>query len=121
LDPLEYERECHKLIGAFMPSMKFWSGDKDVVHHDDVDPGKYPALEGLPIQICNKTITYMLDGHVGLLADLALMAQASGLAREVNCLALLTPSSMLTPNYSRPSSQTEPSLSTIHTGTAGSS
>ena len=87
LDPLEYKNECHKLMGGFMPSMKFWSGEKDVVHHDTVDPGKYPTLEGLPTRVCNKTITYMLDGHVGLLADLALMAQAAGLALEVNCLA----------------------------------
>lgn len=86
LDPLEYKYECHKLMGEFMPPMKFWSGEKDVVHHDKVDPGKYPAPEGLPTQTCNKTITYMLDGHVGLLADLALMAQAAGLAREVTCL-----------------------------------
>ncbi|KAH9996517.1 hypothetical protein BJV77DRAFT_1059344 [Russula vinacea] len=75
LDPLEYKTECHNL-------MEYWSGEKDVVHHDQVDPGKYPAPEGLPTRICSKTITYMLDGHVGLLADLALMAQAAGLARE---------------------------------------
>ena len=87
LDPLEYKYECHKLMGEVMPAMGFWSGEKDVVHHDEVDPGKYPTPEGLPTNICNKTITYMLDGHVGLLADLALMAQAAGLAREVNCLA----------------------------------
>lgn len=92
LDPLEYKYECHKLMGEFMPPMRFWSGEEDVVHHDKVDPGKYPAPEGLPTQICHKTITYMLDGHVGLLADLALMAQAAGLAREVNCQAYLTPS-----------------------------
>lgn len=87
LDPLEYRHECNKLMGGFVPSSKFWSGEKDVAHHDEVDPGRYPAVEGLPTQICNKTITYMLDGHVGLLADLALMAQAAGLAREVNYLA----------------------------------
>jgi hypothetical protein len=87
LDPLEYKHECHKLMGEVMPPMKFWSGEKDVVHHDEIDTGKYPAPEGLPTQMCDKTITYMLDGHVGLLADLALMAQAAGLAREVNCPA----------------------------------
>jgi hypothetical protein len=87
LDPLEYKHECGKLMGVFVPSAEFWSGEEDVVHHDEVDPGKYPAPEGLPTQICHKTITYMLDGYVGLLADLALMAQAAGLAREVNCLA----------------------------------
>jgi hypothetical protein len=84
LDPLEYKEECHKLMGEFMGPMEFWSGEADVVHHDKVDPGLYPAPEGLPTQICSKTITYMLDGHVGLLADLALMAQAAGLAREVS-------------------------------------
>lgn len=86
LDPLEYKHECHKLVGEFMPPMRFWSGEEDVVHHDNVDPGKYPAPEGLPTRICTKTITYMLDGYVGLLADLALMAQAAGLAREVSRL-----------------------------------
>ena len=96
LDPLEYRTECHKAMGEFMGPTKFWSGEKDVVHHDQVNPGKYPAPEGLPIQFCSKTITYMLDGHVGLLADLALMAQAAGLAREVSGLKYLTPSSMFT-------------------------
>jgi hypothetical protein len=86
LDPLEYKSECHNLMGELTGPTKYWSGEKDVVHHDQVDPGKYPAPEGLPTQICSKTITYMLDGHVGLLADLALMAQAAGLAREVNRL-----------------------------------
>ncbi len=99
LDPLEYEHECHKLMGEFTPSATFWSGEQDVVHHDKVDPGKYPAPEGLPIRFCNKTITYMLGGHVGLLADLALMAQAAGLAREVNRLELLAPLSTLTLNH----------------------
>ncbi|KAI9513121.1 hypothetical protein F5148DRAFT_1273348 [Russula earlei] len=81
LDPLEYKEECHKLFGEVMKPMKFWSGEEDVIHHDTIDPGKYPAPEGLPTRVCNKTITYMLDGHVGLLADLALIAQAAGLAR----------------------------------------
>jgi hypothetical protein len=86
LDPLEYKEECHKLMGEVMGAMEFWSGKEDVVHHDEVDPGTYPTSEGLPTRICSKTITYMLDGHVGLLADLALMAQAAALAREVNIL-----------------------------------
>jgi hypothetical protein len=80
LDPLEYKEECHKLLGEVMGAMEFWSGEADVVHHDEV---KHPAPESLPARDCNKTITYMLDGHVGLLADLALMAQTAGLAREV--------------------------------------
>jgi hypothetical protein len=88
LDPLEYKTECHKLMGEVMGAMDFWSGEEDVVHHDEVDPGPYLAPEGLPTRICSKTITYMLDGHVGLLADLALMAQAAALAREVSGLVL---------------------------------
>ncbi|KAH9969145.1 hypothetical protein BC827DRAFT_1121921 [Russula dissimulans] len=71
LDPLEYKAECHKLMGEVMGPMEFWSGEEDVVHHHQVDT-----------RFCGKTITYMLDGHVGLFADLALMAQAAGLARE---------------------------------------
>ncbi|KAF8273820.1 hypothetical protein EI94DRAFT_1563217 [Lactarius quietus] len=81
LDPMEYKAECHKLLGE-VNGPKYWSGQKDVIHHG-ANPGKYPVAEGMPTKICSKTITYMLDGHVGLLADLALMAQAAGLAREV--------------------------------------
>ena len=76
LDPLEYRAECHKIVGHIMGPMKYWSGEQDVVH---------PAEGG----ICSKTITYMLDGHVGLLADLALMAQVAGLARMVSGLGRL--------------------------------
>ncbi|KAH9082280.1 hypothetical protein EDB83DRAFT_2503367 [Lactarius deliciosus] len=82
LDPIEYKAECHKLMGEVVGPTEFWSGQKDVIHHK-ANQGKYPVAEGLPTQTCSKTITYMLDGHVGLLADLALMAQAAGLARQV--------------------------------------
>ncbi|KAI0271471.1 hypothetical protein BC834DRAFT_445173 [Gloeopeniophorella convolvens] len=81
LDTLEYKQQCHEVMGEVMGPMKFWEGSKDVLHHDEVQPGKYPVAEGEPTRVCSKTITYMLDGHVGLLADLALMAQAAGLAR----------------------------------------
>ncbi|KAI0249536.1 hypothetical protein BJV78DRAFT_665854 [Lactifluus subvellereus] len=84
LDPIEYKAECHKLMGEVMGAMEFWSGQEDVIHHDKIEPENYPAAEGLPTRICSKTITYMLDGHVGLLADLALMAQVAGLARMAN-------------------------------------
>jgi hypothetical protein len=80
---MEYKAECHKLMGEVMGPMTFWSGQEDVIHHDEIEPENYPAAEGLPTRICSKTITYMLDGHVGLLADLALMAQVAGLARMV--------------------------------------
>jgi hypothetical protein len=84
LDPIEYKTECHKLMGEVMGPMGFWSGQQDVVHHDDIKAGKHTAAAGWQTQICSKTITYMLDGHVGLLADLALMAQVAGLARMVS-------------------------------------
>jgi hypothetical protein len=82
LDPLEYREECHKIVGYIMGPMEYWSGEQDVVHPDEFKSGKHPAEGG----ICSKTITYMLDGHVGLLADLALMAQVAGLARLVSGL-----------------------------------
>ncbi|KAI0323048.1 hypothetical protein OF83DRAFT_1160840 [Amylostereum chailletii] len=89
LDPMEYRAECHKLMGGINPPQPYWAGYKDVYHHETNEPGKYPVAEGERTQICSLSITYMLDGHVGLLADLALMAQAAGLAREFNRTFLL--------------------------------
>jgi len=54
----------------------------DVPHHDKKNDYKLP--EGEPTTVCKSTITYMLDGKVGLVADLALMAQTAALARERN-------------------------------------
>ncbi|KAG7451788.1 uncharacterized protein BT62DRAFT_880988 [Guyanagaster necrorhizus] len=72
----DYLVECYKMHpGGFMPSTRFWeptaAGLMDVVHGEDKD-------------VCSSTITYMLDGKIGLVADLALMAQAAALARERN-------------------------------------
>ncbi|KAI0964082.1 hypothetical protein AcW1_000984 [Taiwanofungus camphoratus] len=82
----EYRHECEKLMGGFMHHEGYWvpprTGALDVVHHDDVT--NYHMPEGGLTKVCSKTITYMLDGHVGLAADLALMAQVPGLARERN-------------------------------------
>ncbi|THH00997.1 hypothetical protein EW145_g6998 [Phellinidium pouzarii] len=79
LEPTQYSAEC----ASFLASMKgpmgtYWyippGGPLDVPHPDEsVSDSK----------ICKSSITYMLDGFVGLAADLALMAQAAGLAREV--------------------------------------
>ncbi|KAH9942942.1 hypothetical protein B0H21DRAFT_695748 [Amylocystis lapponica] len=84
LTGLEYLQECGKIMGGFMSHAGFWippkHGPLDVVHHDDVTD--YHLPEGGRTQVCTKTITYLLDGHVGLVADLALMAQVAGLARE---------------------------------------
>ena len=83
LRPDEYHAECQKLMGGFMPPRPYWWGEKDVLHHSDPDSDTYPLPEGERTQVCSSTITYMLDGYVGLSADLALMAQAAALAREV--------------------------------------
>jgi hypothetical protein len=40
----------------------------------------HPAAQG---KVCSSTITFMFDGNRGLMADLALIAQLAGLAREV--------------------------------------
>lgn len=74
LQPDEYRHECGKMQmwhGAYWkpPPM----GIMDVPH--PIEDGK---------SVCSSTITYMLDGKVGLLADLALMAQAATMAREVS-------------------------------------
>jgi hypothetical protein len=78
----EYRAECAKLTHNFEPSGGYWDaqGKYDVLHKDTGKEG----------EICSKTITYMLDGQVGLLADLALIAQAAGIAREVCSAALQT-------------------------------
>ena len=74
LTGLEYLVECAKQHKTFMSHGDYWDvgpmGSMDVEHHEDAS-------------ICSSTITYMLDGTVGLTADLALMAQAASLAREV--------------------------------------
>ncbi|KAG6812844.1 hypothetical protein H0H92_015942 [Tricholoma furcatifolium] len=74
LQPTEYLKECAKMK---MSHGEYWQPPKmgvmDTLH---------PQTEGSG-QVCASTITYMLDGRVGLLADLALLAQVAGLAREV--------------------------------------
>ncbi|KAG5654159.1 hypothetical protein H0H81_006871 [Sphagnurus paluster] len=80
LRPSEYLAECRVLNQGYMAHGKYWEAPKkgvmDVAHSDE---------EG----VCNNTITYMLGGDVGLLADLALLAQAAAVAREVAMLTVL--------------------------------
>ncbi len=82
----QYRHECNKMMGGkFMHHSGYWiapqHGIMDTKHHDDVTD--YHLPEGGRTRVCSKTITYQLDGHVGLAADLALMAQVAALAREV--------------------------------------
>ncbi|KAI1793080.1 hypothetical protein LXA43DRAFT_1127471 [Ganoderma leucocontextum] len=82
----EYRAECNKLMGGFMRHGEYWEpphgGSMDVEHHDDNT--NYHLPEGELTKVCSKSITYLLDGHVGLVADLALMAQTAAFARERN-------------------------------------
>lgn len=71
LTPAQYRAECWKLNSRMMIDYGYWADAKT-----DVPTGQDPA-------VCSGTITYMLGGSVGLLADLALMAQVAGMAREV--------------------------------------
>lgn len=92
LTPIQYLNECIKWHANSTP-VDYWgvppSGAIDVPHKDD-DPEyqKTKIHTHLPEmeepKICSSTITYMLDGYIGLAADLALMAQVAGLAREVS-------------------------------------
>ncbi|KAJ7204366.1 hypothetical protein GGX14DRAFT_698778 [Mycena pura] len=81
LDPIEYRDECIKLTSGPMPPHPYWVSRplRDVPHIDEqlgyeLPPGEAP--------VCNRTITYQLDGWAGLISDLALIAQAAALARE---------------------------------------
>lgn len=87
LTGMQYRDECDKIMsGKFMHHTSYWDppmgGVMDVPHHDDVTD--YHLPEGERTKVCSKTVTYQLDGTVGLAADLALMAQAAALARERN-------------------------------------
>ena len=82
LRPIVYLHECYKLTHGFMVPTEYWlDHHKDVPHRAAINEHGLP--EGYRNEVCKSTITYMLDGHVGLLADLALMAQVAALAREV--------------------------------------
>ena len=71
----EYLLECAKQHQGYMAHGDYWDispmGALDVKHVTDKS-------------ICSSTITYMLDGTVGLSADLALLSQAAALAHEVS-------------------------------------
>lgn len=86
LDSMDYDKMCNEIFHGIMNMPDYWTppvmGIMDVVHHDKIlDVTSVPVNE----RICSSTITYMLDHYIGLSADLALMAQAAALAREVRC------------------------------------
>ncbi|KAG9081212.1 hypothetical protein FRC07_014579, partial [Ceratobasidium sp. 392] len=73
LTPEQYSTECWK-HQSHANHGGYWykppGGVADVTH---------PATNE---KICSSTITFMFDGGRGLMADLALIAQLAGLARE---------------------------------------
>jgi hypothetical protein len=88
----QYRHECSSLLSKMKHSHgAYWAvpqhGVMDVIHHDDMTD--YHLPEGMPTKVCSKTITYQLDGEVGLVADLALMAQAAAFAREVRTIGVI--------------------------------
>jgi len=80
LDPVDYRTECWKLHQGPHYHYGFWSSGPD--GFPDVSSHKQYGPNGG--KICSSTITYQLDGYVGLASDLALMAQVAGFARERN-------------------------------------
>lgn len=85
LEPMEYEEECWDLQAkGGMAHGSYWGdarSDSGNTHMLDVPHAHAPGEHG----VCSSTITYVLDGNVGLFFDLALIAQTAALAREV-CL-----------------------------------
>ncbi|KAF7303126.1 hypothetical protein MKEN_01276200 [Mycena kentingensis (nom. inval.)] len=81
LDPLEYRAQCIAHTPKVMAPHPYWEPHEqmDTAHFDEQE-GYRMAEEEAPV--CNRTITYQLDGWAGLVLDLALIAQFAGLARE---------------------------------------
>ncbi|CAE6468728.1 unnamed protein product, partial [Rhizoctonia solani] len=73
LTPSQYRDECWKQQSSHFHG-SYWDkpseGVADVKHSENNK------------QVCSSTITFMFDGDRGLMADLALIAQLAGLARE---------------------------------------
>lgn len=70
--------------------LSYWAahsfGVNDVLHSDEDEWGRIRPHRILHTEpICRRTVTYMLDGEVGLLADISLLVQAAALAQEVCC------------------------------------
>lgn len=84
LEPIEYEQECWNLQDkGLMTHGHYWGmGGTNGNMHTQLDvPHQHVPGESA---VCASTITYMLDGDVGLFFDLALLAQTAALARERN-------------------------------------
>ncbi|CAG7853837.1 SubName: Full=Uncharacterized protein {ECO:0000313/EMBL:CCA67733.1} [Serendipita indica DSM 11827] len=101
---MEYENSCWKMMnsGEMKHGGPYWGehhqhsnagqANEQVVQEDDNDYDPFlddsddstETDSAVPAGTCSSTITYVLDGNVGLFYDLALLAQAAALARERN-------------------------------------
>ena len=74
LTPKQYRQECRKAHGG-MRHMAYWTDMKMDVPH--------PSHSGSGSGFCKSTVTYMLGSEVGLMGELALLAQIAALADSV--------------------------------------
>ena len=73
----QYRAECRKIHSGGMRHMGYW-----VDMMMDVPHPSFASNSGSGI--CKSTVTYMLGSEVGLMGDLALLAQAAALADSVS-------------------------------------
>jgi len=73
----QYRAECRKIHEGGMRHMAYWTDMMVDVLHPPFAPG---SDEG----VCTRTVTYMLGSEVGLMGDLALLAQVAALADSVS-------------------------------------
>ena len=77
LTPKQYRAECRKIHEGGMRHLAYWTDMmKDVLHP--------PFAPGSDEGVCARTVTYMLGSEVGLMGDLALLAQVATLADSVS-------------------------------------
>jgi len=77
LTPKQYRAECRKMHRGGMRHMAYWT---DLL----VDVPHPSSASGPDSGVCKSTVTYMLGSEVGLMGDLALLAQAAALADSVS-------------------------------------
>jgi hypothetical protein len=84
MQPLTYRHKCAKMSAKSMHHGGYWNS------MSESDSGTINNMKSEPDE-CSSTITYMLDGYVGLFADIALMAQTAAFAREVGASCITSP------------------------------
>lgn len=73
----QYRAECRKMHRGDMKHMGYWTDPMTDVPHPSSASG-----------VCKSTVTYMLGSEVGLMGDLALLAQVAALADSVSLWVL---------------------------------